>query len=684
MEMTPTLPMMAIFLRETTLKSVAVALMGLLALRLLRGAAPALRHRVALATFVLLMFLPVTAFLPGIPTNAIKWPRFLPFAAPETSPVMETTAPPIAARLPVVPRSETRLTPDPAPPAPSDAAPPKRSFLPLTALFSALWTGLTLAFLVPLTLGLWRLRRLYQAAAPAGGRVSALAGRASLQGKIAPAAVRFSGEISVPVAFGWRRPVIVLPNAAADWEDARLYAALLHESAHIARRDFAAQCLARAVCALYAWNPIIWKLYAILRAEAETDCDARAVALGSFFGMTAPDYAAHLFAIAKQAGNISVSFAPAMVRKNRPHLLEERIQRILTPRIGVRRRRAVLILSVAALCAVTIAGLRSAVARASSPFGARSAADAHFQTPDAPEAAPRNPVSFLRWSLRQYARAKTFSARWTWDLQFPDMAKGFDTGPTHIRTLIYAAPNKFRVSAAAYQSLEHLFISDGKKFIVLARGYGDDKPDEYAAPVSLAYATEQTFDHPHFGGGAIYTFFGGPAGMTHLLGEDLLADIRNGKISKTEANLFYMGAWKERTIKRLSGPQPYFGEDVSVNGEPCKTLIFSGGVYADERRAIISLRDGFVRRLEYREFPRELTPVEAAAGQKSNEKEYASDHFKNFPLSEQESLRAIFDESAKRQKATLTIEEFTDIKVNAPLEGNPFDTTFRFPEKSGK
>ena len=41
-----------------------------------------------------------------------------------------------------------------------------------------------------------------------------------------------------PMTYGWHKPVILLPHNAESWPTRRLYAALLHECAHIVRRDW--------------------------------------------------------------------------------------------------------------------------------------------------------------------------------------------------------------------------------------------------------------------------------------------------------------------------------------------------------------------------------------------------------------------------------------------------------------
>ncbi len=136
--------------------------------------------------------------------------------------------------------------------------------------------------------------------------------------------VRSTDRISAPVTCGWRTPVILLPVEAEAWPEERLRAALEHELAHIARRDFFTQAAARLVAALYWFHPLAWLALARLRAESEHACDDRVLS----GGMTAADYAAHLLAVAQGAlaRRHGAVFGVAMAR---PSELESRLIAVL-------------------------------------------------------------------------------------------------------------------------------------------------------------------------------------------------------------------------------------------------------------------------------------------------------------------------------------------------------------------
>ncbi|MCW3059272.1 MAG: TonB family protein [Capsulimonas sp.] len=105
--------------------------------------------------------------------------------------------------------------------------------------------------------------------------------------------IRFGGE--TPMTWGWLRPILLLPEEAAQWPTERLRAVIQHECAHIARFDWLTQTLTQFLCAMCCINPLIWVLARKMRQEAELACDD-AVLLA---GMPAPDYASHLLDVAR-------------------------------------------------------------------------------------------------------------------------------------------------------------------------------------------------------------------------------------------------------------------------------------------------------------------------------------------------------------------------------------------------
>jgi BlaR1 peptidase M56/ankyrin repeat protein len=185
------------------------------------------------------------------------------------------------------------------------------------ALFVLAVSGL---LLVRLALAVRRLGRLYAGSQPAPRVWLEFLDGLEVRLGISPA-------VAVPVTFGWRRPVVLLPEAARGWEEEQLREALLHELAHVRRHDWALQMIARAVRALHWFDPLVWLLFRRLLLEAELACDDQVLRAGA-----APaDYAGRLVALAREVRNASRRPAEA-VAFTRPSGLASRVASILDPR----------------------------------------------------------------------------------------------------------------------------------------------------------------------------------------------------------------------------------------------------------------------------------------------------------------------------------------------------------------
>lgn len=140
-----------------------------------------------------------------------------------------------------------------------------------------------------------------------------------------------SNAVRVPFACGFRQPTIVLPAEAMSWTDQRRRVVLLHELAHIQRRDMFGQLLSRLACVMYWFHPLVWLAAGHLRAESERACDDLAIRSGA----KASDYAQHLLDIVTSIrGPVAPAAACTMARKRD---FEGRMLAILDPE---RRRGA--------------------------------------------------------------------------------------------------------------------------------------------------------------------------------------------------------------------------------------------------------------------------------------------------------------------------------------------------------
>ena len=147
-------------------------------------------------------------------------------------------------------------------------------------LLLALWCALCIAQCARLACSYLHLRRLKHTGRPASREQQANFDAWVLTcGIRRPVRLLLSSAVPMPVAIGFQHPAVILPEALlADLTAAELDHVLLHELAHIARRDDWTNLLARIAWAALALHPVAaWVLRQIDR-ERELACDDWVVA----------------------------------------------------------------------------------------------------------------------------------------------------------------------------------------------------------------------------------------------------------------------------------------------------------------------------------------------------------------------------------------------------------------------
>lgn len=214
----------------------------------------------------------------------------------------------------------------PAAPSPSGEA-----ALPgLDALILTLWGAGAVVALLMLAAGVWRLAFVSRRAVAIcdGPWFDALQRLAAEDRALANTVLLLSDHPSLLVAWGWRRPRILLPRGAASWSLARLLVVLEHEAEHIRRRDWPLQLAGEIVRALAWFNPLAWIAANRLRLESERACDDAVIAKG----IAAREYAAQLVALARTLSKPRTWVpAPAMARSSS---LEKRVAAMLDHQVA--------------------------------------------------------------------------------------------------------------------------------------------------------------------------------------------------------------------------------------------------------------------------------------------------------------------------------------------------------------
>jgi beta-lactamase regulating signal transducer with metallopeptidase domain len=149
---------------------------------------------------------------------------------------------------------------------------------------AVLWiyaAGLCLV-LVPTILWMVRARlRLRRAMRVHGGRWERAVDEVrAIQGVTRPVRLFVDVTVSVPMTWGFVRPVVVLPRAATSWSNDQLRIVLMHELGHVRAHDWIFSLAARLVCAIYWFHPGVWWVARGLRQDCELACDDRVIASG--------------------------------------------------------------------------------------------------------------------------------------------------------------------------------------------------------------------------------------------------------------------------------------------------------------------------------------------------------------------------------------------------------------------
>ena len=217
------------------------------------------------------------------------------------------------------------------------------------------WLAGTLWMFGRLAVGVLNVRRMVrESVSPDGAEWDALVRSARRAIGARPARIVISPRAAMPFTFGLVRPVIVLPESAESWTVERRRSVLLHELAHVRRRDLLTNAVVQLACAVYWFHPLVRLAARRVRIEAERACDALVLAAGT----RASDYAGDLLEIARtMRSSATAAVALAVARRSD---FEGRLLAILAPDSG----RNVLTAARAALVALSFAAPAAAIAAA--------------------------------------------------------------------------------------------------------------------------------------------------------------------------------------------------------------------------------------------------------------------------------------------------------------------------------
>lgn len=259
---------------------------------ILRRASASVRYAVWSVAITMLILLPLLSLV--VPTS---WPgEVVPSLEPRPpslhSLIFQQSGSPLAAGS--VPASTYEPTKWPSGTEPSI---PLSRIAPILEVLLIAWLAGSAVMLVRLGIHLLRVNAITRHGWPAeDAEIRRIAERTSLAAG-AKRAVRIimSDRSSLPFSWGILHPTVVLPAAADRWPTEQKESVLLHEIAHIARRDYPIHIAVEIARALYWPNPLIWLASRRCAMERERACDDCALRGGA----ASDRYATHLIEIAR-------------------------------------------------------------------------------------------------------------------------------------------------------------------------------------------------------------------------------------------------------------------------------------------------------------------------------------------------------------------------------------------------
>ena len=198
----------------------------------------------------------------------------------------------------------------------------------------AVWAAGSLFVVALEGVRLARLARRISDARPADSAITARVLALSQQFDMKPLPVDAIDDLASPVVWCVGRPRLLWPaELAADASDACVDGLLVHELAHIKRRDHFVGWVELAAAIVWWWNPVFWYVRAARREQAELACDAWVI---SALPNGRRAYAESLLTLSIAGARGASPAAVLGVRASTRRVLERRLVMIMKGRVPVR------------------------------------------------------------------------------------------------------------------------------------------------------------------------------------------------------------------------------------------------------------------------------------------------------------------------------------------------------------
>ena len=315
---------------DLAIKSVLLAAIGWIAVFALRRSSASTRHLALVLTLVgVCLLVPASLLIP-------KWQ--VPFI--KVTHVTQATSPMDGAP------SATDMSP---------VVPAPRSAIDFQTLVIGVWAGIAGFLCLVVIIRLIRLgrmeRRLQMLADPA--LQALVSDQCRRSGK--HVLLLEGADTEPPMVWGHNRPVLLLPSHSRTWPEDRLHSVILHELAHIDRKDWIASIFAQLACATFWFNPFAWLILKQIETESETAADDQVLGLG----ISPTNYASHLVEVGKELRRAIASPRVTMAMA-RPGKLDRRVRTILEDRRCRRTSRGAATLGLIGVVALIVGGVSAA------------------------------------------------------------------------------------------------------------------------------------------------------------------------------------------------------------------------------------------------------------------------------------------------------------------------------------
>lgn len=364
------------FLLDLVIKSTPILLAALLMTCLLKQASAAVRHSVWGVALLAVFALPlVNLCTPKWTMSTLASQNAVPLHNQQISPIHSEVLPASQPQLdqhsvdqPEAQSASTALKNGKLPDTEATAA----SFPHKNIPWNAFWLTGTALMLLRLTFmqyRLWSFSRQCETVTD-GPLFDLLQACHAELGCVQPVTLLMTDQRSMPMTWGVHRASILLPREALHWTEQEVRSALLHELAHVSRRDCLLQLFVQLTCAVYWFHPLVWFAARSVHFERERACDDIVLQQGT----RASDYADQLLQVVSafrshKSGNVaavSMAAASGFARRLKSILHETQDRRP----VGLRTRLALALTFVAltgTLALFPVAFSRTVSAGQSSP-----------------------------------------------------------------------------------------------------------------------------------------------------------------------------------------------------------------------------------------------------------------------------------------------------------------------------